>query len=84
MLHKARITEYEVDGACTGYSFTKDNIKRIQRMDLELTVRVHPDNESAGRRCLDVYEQGCVVGGTIKRAVDVRIDDRLELDENLE
>lgn len=29
MLYKARVTEYDIDGECTGYTFTEDNVKRV-------------------------------------------------------
>lgn len=81
MLHKARITKYEIAGECTGYTFTEDDVKRIQKLELAITLTVPEDVESQGQRCLDVYEEGCVVGETLKRAVDFRVETDLVLDD---
>lgn len=80
MLHKARVEEYDVDAECTGFTVTKDNVKRVQQIDLEVTLTVPEDDEAQARRCLDVYEKGCVVGETVKRGVDVRVSKSLVLE----
>lgn len=81
MLHKARITEYDIEAECTGYTFTEDNVKRVQRLDLRITLTVPEDVESQADRCLDVYEKGCVVGETLKRAVEFDVEKELVLDD---
>lgn len=83
MLHKARISDYEIEAEATGYTFTEDNVKRIQKIDLDITLTVSEAAESQGQRCLDVYEKGCVVGETIKRAVDFRVEKELVLDDSI-
>lgn len=83
MLHKARVEEYDVDAECTGFTVTEDDIKRVQRIDLSITLVVPEADESRAQRCLDVYEKGCVIGETVKRGVDVRVEKSLELDEDL-
>lgn len=83
MLHKARVTEYEIEAECTGYTFTEDNTKRIQKLELAITLTVPEDAESQGGRCLDVYEKGCVVGETLKRAVDFRVEKELVVDDSV-
>lgn len=84
MLHKARISTYEIDAECTGFSYTEGNIKRVQRLDLALTLTVHPDMESRAERCLEVFEKGCAIGETLKRGMDFRVDKHLIFDESLE
>lgn len=80
MLHKARIEEdYEIKAECVGFTVTKDDIKRIQRLELELTLTVPEEDEPQAQRCLDVYEKGCVVGETLKRGMEFRIEKNLEL-----
>lgn len=82
MLHKARIEEdYEIEAECVGYTVTKDNIKRIQRLELEITLTIPEEKESAAQRCLDVYEKGCVIGETLKRGMKFEIEKHLELEE---
>lgn len=81
MLHKARITDYEIEAECTGYTFTEDNLKRIQKLELAITLTISEDAESRAQRCLDVYEEGCVVGETLKRAVDFRVEKELVLED---
>lgn len=83
MLHKARLTDYEIDGECTGFTFTEDNTKRVQKLELTITLTVPEDAESRAQRCLDVYEKGCVVGETLKRAVDFQVEKGLELDDSV-
>lgn len=83
MLHKARITEYDIDAECTGFSVTKGNVKRIQKLTLEITLTVGEADESRAERCLDVYEQGCVVGETLKRGMEFEIEKRLETTDDL-
>lgn len=78
LLRKSRIEEYHVDGHSTPYLFREDNIKRVQRLELEIELHVPEDVESRARRCLDIYEQGCLVGESIKRGIDVDVTKRLE------
>lgn len=81
MLHKARIERYEIEAECTGYTLTKGNVKRVQRLELTVTLTVPEEQESGGRRCLDVYEQGCVVGETLKRGMAFDVEKELVLDD---
>lgn len=83
MLHKARVTEYDIDAECTGFTYIEDDVKRMQRIDLAIELTVAPDDESRGERCLDVYEKGCVVGETLKRGIDLRIEKSLVTDEDV-
>lgn len=83
MLHKARVTDYDIEGDCTGFTFTEGDVKRVQKLELTITLTVPEDAESQGRRCLDVYEKGCVVGETLKRAVDFRVEKELVLDDSV-
>lgn len=81
MLHKARVDEYEIAAECTGYTVQKDDVKRIQKLKLAITLTVPEDAESQGRRCLEVYEKGCVVGETLKRGLDFTVEKELVLDD---
>jgi uncharacterized OsmC-like protein len=83
MLHKARVTDYEIEAECTGFTFTEDNLKRVQKLELAITLTVPEDAASQAQRCLDVYEEGCVVGETLKRAVDFRVEKELVLDDEV-
>ncbi|MFC7251620.1 OsmC family protein [Halomicroarcula sp. GCM10025324] len=83
MLHKARIEDYEIEAECTGFTVLRDNVKRIQKLELAITLRVPEAKESQGSRCLDVYEQGCVVGETLKRGMDFQVEKELELDDSV-
>lgn len=80
MLHKARVTGYDIEAECTGFTYTEDDIKRVQRLDMAITLTVPESKESQARRCIDVYEKGCVVGETLKRAVDFRVETDLVLE----
>lgn len=83
MLHKARITDYEIEAECTGLTYIEDDVKRVQKIDLEIELAVPGDEESRAQRCLDVYEKGCVVGETIKRGVDLDVSKELVLDDSV-
>ncbi|WP_312910266.1 OsmC family protein [Natronosalvus caseinilyticus] len=83
MLHKARLTEYEIDAECTGYTFLEDDVKRVQKIDLRITLSVPEAEESRANRCLEVYEKGCVVGETLKRGIDLKVAKRLVLDDDV-
>lgn len=81
MLHKARVEAYDIEAECTGYTVTEENVKRIQKLQLAITLTVPEEHESRGRRCLDVYEQGCVVGETLKRGMDFAVEKELVVDD---
>lgn len=83
MLHKARVTDYEIDAECTGFTYIESDVKRVQKIDLQITLAVTPEDESRGERCLDVYEQGCVVGESIKRGIDLDVSRELVLDDGV-
>ena len=83
MLHKSRVEKYEIDAEVTGYSFTEGNIKRVQRLDLRLTLTVAPADEPQAKRSLEVFEKGCIIGETLKRGIDFRVDRELRLDEDV-
>lgn len=83
MLHKARVEQYEIEADCTGFTLTESNVKRIQKLELAIELRVPTEKESAGRRCLDVYEQGCVVGETLKRGMAFTVEKELTLDDSV-
>lgn len=83
MLHKARVEQYEIEAECTGYTVTEDNVKRIQKLELAIELSVPEAKESAAQRCLDVYEKGCVVGETLKRAMAFTVEKELVLDDSV-
>lgn len=83
MLHKARITHYEIEAECTGFSFKEGNVKRVQQLELAITLTVPDATESQAERCLDIYEQGCVIGETLKRGIDFRVEKELVLDDSV-
>lgn len=83
MLHKARVERYEIDAECTGYTVMKDNIKRIQKLELTVTLSVPEAKEARANRCLAVYEKGCVVGETLKRGLEFVVEKELVLDDSV-
>lgn len=84
MLHKARVERYEIEADCTGFTLTESNLKRIQKLALAIELRVPEEKESAASRCLDVYEQGCVVGETLKRGMEFTVEKTLILDDSVD
>lgn len=83
MLHKARVPHYEIEAVCTGYSFTSDSIKRVQKIELAIELTVPEAHESRADRCLDVYEQGCVIGETLRRGMELDVEKTLVLDDSV-
>lgn len=83
MLHKARLTDYEIEAECIGLTYTEGDVKRVQKIDLAIELAVPEGEESRAQRCLDVYEKGCVVGETIKRGLDLEVSRELVVDDSV-
>lgn len=43
---------------------------RVRHIDIDLTVTVPPEQETAARQCLDVYDSGCVVGQSFRTGIE--------------
>jgi organic hydroperoxide reductase OsmC/OhrA len=43
---------------------------RISHISVDLTLEVPGEYESRARRCLDVYDTGCVVGQSYRQGIE--------------
>ena len=68
---KARIEEYRIESEATIDNSHRDDIpeempsntsNRVEHIVVRLAVEVAPEFEDRAKRCVDVYDQGCIVG----------------------
>lgn len=52
--------------------------KRIEHIDIDITLEVPEEFESRAQRCLEVYDQGCVVGQSFRAGIDYTPRTQLE------
>ena len=85
-LAKARVEEFELEGSADKREEFDADIpddippkSLIGSIDVQVTLRVPEAFEDRARRCLDVYDQGCIVGQSIKLGVDYAPETTLEV-----
>lgn len=44
--------------------------KRVEEIDIDLTLKVPEEVESRASRCLEVYDQGCIVGQSLLAGIE--------------
>ena len=81
LLKKSRIKDYRIDAESTAYSVQRDDIKRVQRLAIDIEQTVPEEHEPRAERCLELYTQGCMVGESISRGIDVDVTERLVTDD---
>ncbi|MFB6130848.1 MAG: OsmC family protein [Salinigranum sp.] len=78
-LRKARIESFEVDARAELGDWWRTDVpedlpgnlvKRVDDIEVYLDVTVPEEYESRARRCLDVYDQGCIVGQSFRAGID--------------
>ena len=78
-LRKARIEEYEVAAEADLDDWRREDVseelpenlvKRIDHLTVSLDVTVSEEYEARAQRCLDVYDQGCIVGQSIRAGIE--------------
>lgn len=76
---KAGIEDYEIDLDATisevGSESVPDEMpehtaNRIQHIDIDIDVTVPDKYEETAQQCLDVYDQGCIVGQSFRSGID--------------
>lgn len=91
-LHKARIEDFtiEAEAKISPDAMEADEVpdempphtaNRIQRIEIDLSIEVPEEFESRAQRCLDVYDQGCVVGQSFRAGIDYTTDTSLDVTE---
>lgn len=89
-LQKARVEEYEIsaraeiDELGTGDApdgMPANTAQIIEHIDIDLTVETTVEFESNVRRCLDTYDQGCIVGQSYRAGIEYTPHTDIELRE---
>lgn len=83
---KARIGEYAIEAEATIDNRREDAIpeempgntaKRVRHVVVDLDATVPEELEPRARRCLDVYDDGCIVGQSLLEGIDYSAEARL-------
>jgi uncharacterized OsmC-like protein len=89
-LEKARVEEFSVSASATADQVVKAEIpegmpgntaNRVKHIDIELELTVPEEYESRAQRCLDIYDQGCIVGQSYRAGVQYDPHVTLTVDE---
>ena len=76
---KSRIEEYEIEADAAIDRRGSDEVaeempahtaKRIEHVQIDLSVEVPEEFEDRARRCLEVYDQGCIVGQSFRAGIE--------------
>jgi len=87
-LQKARVEEYdiraraEIDELGTGNApggMPANTSHIIEHIDIDLTVETTAEFESSVRRCLEVYDDGCIVGQSYRAGIEYTPRTNVEL-----
>lgn len=88
-LEKSRIDEYYIAADADINRRGRDEVseempahtaKRIEHIDVDITLEVPEKYEGRAERCLDVYDQGCIVGQSFRAGIDYTPETELELE----
>lgn len=55
--------------------------KRVRHIEIEITVAVPEAYEPRARRCLEVYDDGCIVGQSFQAGIEYTPETRIEIVE---
>lgn len=78
-LEKARVEEFHVSADAEIDELGTDDVaeempentaNRVQHVSIDIDLEVPEEDESRARRCLEVYDTGCIVGQSFKNGVD--------------
>ncbi|MFC7251613.1 OsmC family protein [Halomicroarcula sp. GCM10025324] len=90
-LRKARIEDFEIEIAAIPDAWWREEIpedlpenqvKRIEHIEVSVDVTVPEEYESRAQRCLDVYDEGCIVGQSFRAGVEYTPNTSLSLKED--
>ena len=74
-LRKARIDVLGLRSQVTGTTARNERGRlRVQRIDVRLEPFVPADQHERMSRCLEIFEDFCVVTGAVRQGVDVRVE----------
>lgn len=78
-LRKARVDDFEIDVSAVPDRWWREGvpedlpenqIKRIEHVNVHVEVTVPEEYEDRARRCLDVYDAGCIVGQSFRAGIE--------------
>lgn len=86
-LEKARIEEFQVKAELSATQVDQEEIpdempsntaKRVRHIDVDLRVEVPEEYRGRARRCLEVYDAGCIVGQSFRAGIEYTPEVSLE------
>ena len=77
----ARIPSDSVRNDETATEMPAHTATRIEHIEIDLTARVDPADASRAERCLEVYDQGCIVGQSFTEGISYTPTTSLEITE---
>lgn len=86
-LEKARIEEFHVEAELSADQVDRDEIpeempsntaQRVRHVDVDLHVEVPEEDRGRARRCIEVYDAGCIVGQSFRAGIDYTPEVTLE------
>lgn len=78
-LEKARIDSYEIEATAdidargaeaVPAEMPENTGSRIEHVAIDIDLEVPAADEGRARRCLDVYDKGCIVGRSLRAGID--------------
>lgn len=88
-LRKARIEDWEIEITAVpdewwreeiSADLPENQIKRIDHIDVQVDLTVPEKYEGRARRCLEVYDQGCIVGQSFREGIEYTPETSLSVD----
>jgi uncharacterized OsmC-like protein len=89
-LEKARVEDFSISAEGAIDSIRKEDVPeempgntrtRVDHMSVEITVDVPEEYEHRAERCLEVYDQGCIVGQSYKAGIQYTPETNITLSD---
>lgn len=86
-LEKARIEDFHVEAELSATQVDQEEIpeempsntaKRVRHIDVDLHVEVPEEDRGRAKRCIEVYDAGCIVGQSFRAGIDYTPEVTLE------
>lgn len=74
-LQKARVTVEDMQTDVHGTISRNENKRlRVTALDVRITATIPPEEQARVPRCLKVFEDFCVVSGSVRKGVDINVE----------
>lgn len=89
-LEKARIEDFHIEASVSADQVDREEIpdempsntaQRIKHVDVNLRVTVPEEDRGRARRCVEVYDAGCIVGQSFRAGIDYTPQVTLETED---